>query len=63
MSRKGTCWDNAAEESFFSSFGFELEFDADWRDVHDVERDAAKYIDGFQQPSKEAFAIRLSCRR
>jgi transposase InsO family protein len=47
MSRKGDCWDNAVAESFFSSFGFELEFDANWRDVHDVERDAAEYIDGF----------------
>lgn len=47
MSRKGNCWDNAVAESFFSSFGFELEFDANWHDVHDVERDAAEYIDGF----------------
>ena len=47
MSRKGNCWDNAVAESFFSSFGFELEFDANWYDVHDVERDAAEYIDGF----------------
>jgi transposase InsO family protein len=37
MSRKGDCWDNVVAESFFSSFGFELEFDANWRDVHDVE--------------------------
>jgi len=47
MSRKGDCWDNAVAESFFSSFGFELEFDANWHDVHDVERAAAEYIDGF----------------
>ena len=31
MSRKGDCWDNAVAESFFSSFGFELEFDANER--------------------------------
>jgi putative transposase len=47
MSRKGNCWDNAVAESFFSSFGFELEFEANWIDVHDVERAAAEYIDGF----------------
>lgn len=47
MSRKGNCWDNAVAESFFSSFGFELEFDANWRDVHDVERAATEYIEGF----------------
>ena len=47
MSRKGDCWDNAVAESFFSSFSFELEFDANWYDEHDVERDAAEYIDGF----------------
>jgi transposase InsO family protein len=52
MSRKGNCWDNAVAESFFSSFAFELEFDANWRDVHDVERDAAEYIEGFYNPRR-----------
>ena len=52
MSRKGDCWDNAVAESFFSSFGFELEFEADWYDEHDVERDAAEYIDGFYNPRR-----------
>ena len=52
MSRKGDCWDNAVAESFFSSFGFELEFEANWRDVHDVERDTAEYIDGFYNPRR-----------
>ena len=52
MSRKGDCWDNAVAESFFSSFGFELEFDANWHDVHDVERAAAEYIDGFYNPRR-----------
>jgi hypothetical protein len=31
----------------FSSLAFELEFDARWYDVHEVERDIAEYIDGF----------------
>jgi transposase InsO family protein len=52
MSRKGNCWDNAVAESFFSSFGFELEFDANWHDEHDVERDATEYIDGFYNPRR-----------
>ena len=52
MSRKGDCWDNAVAESFFSSFGFELEFEANWHDEHDVERDAAEYIDGFYNPQR-----------
>jgi putative transposase len=52
MSRRGDCWDNAVAESFFSSFGYELEFDANWRDEHDVERDAAEYIDGFYNPRR-----------
>jgi len=52
MSRKGNCWDNAVAESFFSSFAFELEFDARWHDVHDVERDAAEYIEGFYNPRR-----------
>jgi transposase InsO family protein len=52
MSRKGDCWDNAVAESFFSSFGFEVEFDANWQDVHDVERAAAEYIDGFYNPQR-----------
>jgi transposase InsO family protein len=47
MSRKGNCWDNAVAESFFSSLKFELEENAQWRDVADVERDIAEYIDGF----------------
>jgi transposase InsO family protein len=47
MSRKGDCWDNAVAESFFSSLAFELERDARWHDVHDVERDMVEYIDGF----------------
>ena len=47
MSRKGNCWDNAVAESFFSSLKFEVELDARWGDVHDVERDIAEYIDGF----------------
>jgi transposase InsO family protein len=47
MSRKGDCWDNAVAESFFSSLAFELERDARWYDVHDVERDLVEYIDGF----------------
>jgi hypothetical protein len=32
--------------------GFELEFEANWRDVHDVERDTAEYIDGFYNPRR-----------
>ena len=52
MSRKGNCWDNAVAESFFSSFCFEVELDANWRDVHDVERSAAEYIDGFYNPQR-----------
>lgn len=47
MSRKGNCWDNAVAESFFSSLWFELECDARWHDVDDVERDLVAYIDGF----------------
>ena len=47
MSRKGNCWDNAVAESFFSSLKFEVELDAKWNDVHDVERDISEYIDGF----------------
>jgi len=47
MSRKGDCWDNAVAESFFSTLFFELERDARWYDVHDVERDLVEYIDGF----------------
>ena len=47
MSRKGNCWDNAVAESFFSSLKFEVEVDAKWNDVHDVERDISEYIDGF----------------
>ena len=50
MSRKGDCWDNAVVESFFSSLAFELELDARWYDVHDVERDIAAYIDGYYNP-------------
>jgi transposase InsO family protein len=52
MSRKGNCWDNAVAESFFSSFAHELEIDADWYDVHDVEHDAAEYIEGFYNPTR-----------
>ena len=52
MSRKGNCWDNAVAESFFSSFAFELEFDASWYDVHDVERAAREYIEGFYNPRR-----------
>ena len=52
MSRKGDCWDNAVAESFFSSFRFELEFEANWHDEHDVERDVAEYIDGFYNPRR-----------
>jgi putative transposase len=52
MSRKGNCWDNAVAESFFSSFAFELEFDANWRDVHDVEKAAGEYIEGFYNPRR-----------
>jgi putative transposase len=47
MSRKGNCWDNAVAESFFSSLGFELEFDANWYDLRAVERDLVEYIDQF----------------
>ena len=47
MSRKGNCWDNAVAESFFSSLKFELEQDANWDDVHDVQRAISEYIDGF----------------
>lgn len=47
MSRKGDCWDNAVAESFFSTLHFELERDARWYDLHDVERDLVEYIDGF----------------
>jgi putative transposase len=47
MSRKGDCWDNAVAESFFSTLHFELERDARWHTVRDVERDLVGYIDGF----------------
>lgn len=52
MSRKGDCWDNAVAESFFSTLFFELERDARWYDVHDVERDLIEYIDGFYNPRR-----------
>jgi putative transposase len=52
MSRKGNCWDNAVAESFFSSLGFELEVDAHWSDVHDVERDLVEYIDNFYNSTR-----------
>jgi putative transposase len=52
MSRKGDCWDNAVAESFFSTLSFELERDARWDDVHDVERDLVEYIDGFYNPTR-----------
>ena len=52
MSRKGNCLDNAVAESFFSSFCFEVELDANWRDVHDVDRAASEYIDGFYNPQR-----------
>jgi len=52
MSRKGDCWDNAVAESFFSTLHFELERDARWYDVHDVERDLVEYIDGFYNPTR-----------
>lgn len=52
MSRKGNCWDNAVAESFFSSLKFELEDQARWQHVHDVERDLAVYIDGFYNPER-----------
>jgi hypothetical protein len=62
MSRKGDCWDNAVAESFFSSFGFELEFEfeANWHDEHDVERDAAEHIDGFYNPRRGILTIAIS---
>ncbi len=52
MSRKGDCWDNAVAESFFSTLHFELERDARWYDVHDVERDLAEYVDGVYNPTR-----------
>lgn len=52
MSRKGNCWDNAVAESFFSSLKFELEDHARWRNLGDVERDLAEYIDGFYNPKR-----------
>jgi transposase InsO family protein len=52
MSRKGDCWDNAVAESFFSTLHFELERDARWYDVHDVEHDLVEYIDGFYNPTR-----------
>ena len=52
MSRKGDCWDNAVAESFFSTVFFELERDARWHDVHDVERHLVEYIDGFYNPKR-----------
>lgn len=52
MSRKGDCWDNAVAESFFSTLFFELERDARWDDVHDVERDLVEYVDGFYNPKR-----------
>ncbi len=52
MSRKGDCWDNAVAESFFSTLHFELERDAHWYDVHDVEHDLLEYIDGFYNPRR-----------
>ncbi len=52
MSRKGNCWDNAVAESFFSSLGFELEFESNWSDVHAVEDDLVEYIDRFYNPRR-----------
>lgn len=52
MSRKGDCWDNAVAESFFSSLAFELECDARWYDVHDVERDLGEYIDSYYNTTR-----------
>jgi transposase InsO family protein len=52
MSRKGDCWDNAVAESFFSTLFFELERDARWNDVDDVDRDLIEYIDDFYNPTR-----------
>jgi transposase InsO family protein len=52
MSGVGDCWDNAVAESFFSTVFFELERDARWYDVHDVDRDLVEYIDGFYNPTR-----------
>ncbi len=52
MSRKGDCWDNAVAESFFSTLFFEVERDARWYDVHDVNRDLVEYIDDFYNPTR-----------
>jgi transposase InsO family protein len=52
MSRKGDCWDNAVAESFFSTLFFELERDARWYDVHDVDRDLVEYIDDFYNSTR-----------
>ena len=52
MSRKGDCWDNAVAESFFSTLFFEVERDARWYDVHDVDRDLVEYIDDFYNPTR-----------
>jgi putative transposase len=56
MSRKGDCWDNAVAESFFSTLYFELERDARWHDVHDVERCLIEYAQSRQvrdQPDRQ----------
>lgn len=67
MSRKGNCWDNAVAESFFSSFAFELEFEANWYDVHDVDRAASEYIEGFYNPrrrhSHNSYLSPVDCER
>jgi hypothetical protein len=60
MSRKGDCWDNAVAESFFATLFFELERDARWYDVDDVDRDLVAYIDHFYNPTTRHHTIAIS---
>jgi transposase InsO family protein len=50
MSAKGCCWDNAVEESFFSTLKFELDLDDDAETLFNpaqIQRSLAFWIEGY----------------
>lgn len=52
MSRKGSCWDNAVAESFFSTLEFEGPATNTWRTVGDAEPEMFRFIEGYYNATR-----------
>lgn len=61
MSRKGDCWDNAVQESFYGRFKVELVYECDYRALGEVQSSVFGYIEGYYNTKRRHSTLGYLC--